>query len=119
MLAFVLVWFGCVLPGHRRGIVKLPCIGVAQVDEDGEPTAGCPMCAAKESGESPKPASPGDPAQSCAICFLRASLSLPPEVVAVDLGSWLLDELILLERISLVEQVEHFAFRYGRAPPMA
>lgn len=115
MLAFALAWFGMILPGHQRGIVKLPCTA-AEVGKDGK--AACPMCAAKQQGELPAKL-PGDPVRSCALCFLVAGLNLPPEAVVVDLRSWLLDELQFIERESLVASIDTITFHLGRAPPAA
>lgn len=139
VLVFTVMWFGFVMPGHQRGIVKLPCVGTGKVDADGK-LVGCPMCKAKEpaadgamlvlNDQTPVPEdnseehSPGEtpsegpPGGSCAICFIKANLNLPPEAVAVYLPSWLLDEIELPACIALVEQIENHSTRFGRAPPL-
>ena len=78
LLVFEAVWLNAVVPGHTRGIVRLPgtdcqaCESAAQHD-------GC--CMDEQGG---KPAAPrhksGDPAAHCAICHFAARVTAPPFV---------------------------------------
>ncbi len=67
VLLFVVAWFGVILPGHTRGVVKLPGTTSchAAVDTDSK-TQTC--CATKKSEQSPAKSG------SCAICFFVMGL---------------------------------------------
>jgi hypothetical protein len=76
MAAYLLFWFGIVVPGHQRGIVTV----------DGTPNASeCCCCqttpvaqsTSKTPADSPAPA---NPAGHCAICYFAAHLTVPPPV---------------------------------------
>jgi hypothetical protein len=69
LLIFVAVWFGVIVPGHRRGQIAL---------------AGWqPSCCAVPKaihGVSPSKDQPTCPPAACAVCHLLATLDLPTAV---------------------------------------
>ena len=75
LLGYVSVWFGVVLPGHKRGQITLPGARAA--------VAGCCTTAiplarhATSSHHVPLPPPSRGP---CAICFFAAHLSVAPPV---------------------------------------
>ena len=84
LVIFQAFWFNIVLPGHTRGIIKVPgCPACAAESQE----ASCPLCrqAAATKSHDPRHA-PADPAANCAICAFAATctfaappdLSLPP-----------------------------------------
>jgi len=96
--AFLAVWFGAIVPGHRRGIVQLP-------EAHCEACANCPH-------DSKSPA----PAGHCAICYFALTLSNPPIVIPR------LDRLNLIERVAPTCAMESASIDlavayFGRAPP--
>lgn len=77
LAVYVLVWFGMVVPGHKRGLVRLPDSRTPSVS-----AAKCPACVGGSEGKNGKKRSGGG---SCAICFVAATYSTPP-VFVIDLG---------------------------------
>lgn len=116
----VLLWFAAwmvvVIPGHTRGIVKLPGAEQAQQAD----TASCckpkPACCDTEH-EGDCPDRPSDPAKHCAICFLKARLSDPPPVILYTPYLGELDELAFHLESSLADDLAAPAGLRGRAPP--
>ena len=78
LIAFQLVWYGAVVPGHTRGQVALPDYGGRAPSADAAPA--CPLCAG---GGAPKKQGGGDPVRHCAVCFFAAHLDVPPPVVLI------------------------------------
>ena len=87
VLLWATVFFGLILPGHRRGAIPLP--GVEAVDSGWADRSGkvdvsniaeatCPMCVGWPGyQESPNDPPEGGPAK-CALCYLMATLLPPP-----------------------------------------
>ena len=77
MLAFVALWFGMVLPGHERGIVKLPGLDKASASDAAscETRSSCHTCCPTESGTGDSSTSPDS--GHCAICYLIGVLDVP------------------------------------------
>jgi hypothetical protein len=65
LIAYLLVWFGAIVPGHRRGIVTI---------SSSQDCCDCCCHCADAKGTPPKNAS------HCAICDFAAHLTLPPVV---------------------------------------
>jgi hypothetical protein len=109
LLAFQLLWYGVIVPGHRRGVVTL----------DGKrQTPSCCCCCdsqpVKGADSRQPPVQPGH----CAICDFTAHLTLPP-VVDFELAPH-----GMLERcaVPVVEQrlSRDIPATYdGRGPPLA
>jgi hypothetical protein len=114
VLLFQAVWLNAVVPGHRRGAVRLPgescaACGVAQHD------ACCPEMAGQPPARPAVPVSK-DPAAHCAICYFAAMLSTPPAIDCSPPAHRLLEihkPPVALERPSL----PLIASYDGRAPP--
>ena len=72
VLIFVTVWFGAIVPGHTRGVVRLP--GVAGCTDQ---TSNDRTCCGERSSEPSKgvPTSGG-----CAVCFFAAALMHAPPI---------------------------------------
>jgi len=125
----ILLWFAgwlvVVMPGHTRGVVKLPGAALAEAALCCEPTpdASCcdpaPTCCGDVSGGAPKPgdAPIDDPAKHCAICFLKATLTDPPPVTWYTPFLGELDELAYCVESSIADPVAAPAQLRGRAPP--
>ena len=121
LIAFVAAWFGVIVPGHQRGSVVLP--GYAQEAEAQGEQADlaadvCEIGKARSCCERPADGSPApvDPVEKCAICYLVATLSVPP---VVDLSLPLTDRVGLLPDIDpTFEPTPVFLPTYdSRGPP--
>lgn len=123
LIAFAAMWFGIIVPGHQRGSVVLP--GYAQAiegrsneQEGGRPSDACEIGKARSCCERPADGSPApvDPVEKCAICYLVATLSVPP---VVDLSLPLTDRVGLLPDIDpTFEPTPVFLPTYdSRGPP--
>ena len=128
----VLVWFACwlvvVMPGHTRGIVKLPGSDLSSKQgvsccEPAPPSccqagpkdaSASAMCALGEHGKQPNPI---DPAKHCAICFLKAQLRNPPPLVLYTPYLGELDELEVVVDESITHDQAAPSQMRGRAPP--
>lgn len=121
----VLLWFSgwllLVMPGHKRGIVKLPGAEVQQVASDSccEPAPSCcetaKMCC--ESAADDEVPGPIDPAKHCAICFLKSHLTDPPALTLYTPYLGELDELAYLIESSVLDELAAPDRVRGRAPP--
>lgn len=82
ILLWAIAWFGVVLPGHERGVIRVPgAPTVLRTDTERRVASGelqlsalsaCPLCPLSRSGEDGE-----DPASTCALCQLIATLSVP------------------------------------------
>lgn len=126
MKRLVLVWFtlwmGVVMPGHTRGVVRLP--GMDNTQSAAAhcccDTAGtCDMTdATAESETNDDP--PADPAKCCAVCYLTATLNTPPPVTLYTPYLGQLDELAYLSRAAQAPHQRRSPDLYrGRPPPSA
>lgn len=82
VLAWVLLFFGLIVPGHRRGIVQLSTHGSpASPLADGAAKPFCPLCTSTSTDPDTKP----DPTApiNCAICHLKAQLDTPPPFILI------------------------------------
>lgn len=71
-LAWSVLWFGAIAPGHERGAVRVP--GAA-------PAAGGESCCTRPGDAPDGDRQPGgDPSRCCAICYLSGAVDRPPEV---------------------------------------
>jgi|GEM_PF-4715997 len=99
-LIWMSLWLLVVMPGHKRGIVRMPfsntaatCCSVpiesvsccsptqapgANQDTNQTTTQGCPHPSSSSASTSQAP--PTDPAKDCALCYLRGVMELPAEV---------------------------------------
>ncbi len=68
LAVFTFIWFGIVLPGHRRGIV---------VFDGSKPVCDC-CC--DQSANCDKSKTPDNRAAHCEICNFAAHLTIPPVV---------------------------------------
>lgn len=110
----VLLWFSgwllLVMPGHKRGIVKLPGAEIAEI----QASRGASCCDIDAQDESPKPI---DPAKHCAICFLKSHLTDPPALTLYTPYLGELDELAYLVECSILHGLSAPNRMRGRAPP--
>jgi len=110
-LIFQALWLNVVVPGHTRGIIRVPgdACPNCSLALSGSSRAGC---VAGGSGKSPA----GDPSAHCAICSFAAALAVPP---AVDLTPPKL-ELLDVRPLALAHDCcfARLPIPYdGRAPP--
>ncbi|NBC11252.1 MAG: hypothetical protein GVY24_05875 [Planctomycetes bacterium] len=120
-LAWVLAWFGIVLPGHQRGAVRLP--GQSSDTTEAETTAAapggkpCPLCV-REPGGGEGDDSPAVPIRGgcCAICQFMATLSTPPIFVFDPPDSYLLD-LLAAPDVAGLRDVCELPTSRSRGPP--
>lgn len=117
VLLFQAAWLNIVVPGHKRGIVKLPgeTCPACQSQPTAEAEACCPDMAPAAPAHPEAPPS-GDPASHCAICQFAVALFIPP---AIDLTPPPL-ELVEEAEPLVVERPSAVCFRapyHGRAPP--
>ncbi len=122
-IIWLALWFGVIVPGHTRGVVRVP-----GAEPPPQPSANevCPL-AQMFSGTSrcgcPKPSrapggSPLTPAGSCAICQIIAVLNAPDPVDVGPPSPQLLDVLPWpAPRVAQRPEFEHIYF--GRGPPAA
>jgi len=128
-ILWLALWFGVIVPGHKRGLVLLPGgpggNDTAPVNtQTGEP---CPLakymattgtcCPSSQPADSSNPDSPALPVTHCAICYLTGVLDVPP---APDLAPQPL-ELVQLRAwptplVILSDATVHT--HPGRAPPI-
>lgn len=81
VLGWTLVWLAVIAPGHRRGLIS------TEADSTGSLARAvfkCPLClftsGSEQGGDRSGPSE--DPAQTCALCKLNATLTPPPPPVA-------------------------------------
>jgi hypothetical protein len=77
LLAFTLVWFGAVVPGHQRGCITLAS---SQPPDDASksPQVAVPSChRPRTSSEAAQKKSPTKRA-ACAICCFASTIDTPP-----------------------------------------
>lgn len=123
-VVWLAIWFGVIVPGHKRGLVLLP---------GGEPPAKtqtstgepCPLAeimalsgsccpSSKSSGNTPGPSAP---VTHCAVCYLTGVLDVPP------LPDFAPKPLALVQVLPWpspdeVESVTPLQTYLGRAPPL-
>lgn len=75
LLVFEALWLTVIVPGHQRGIVRLPGENCPACEAQ---TAAPDCCQKQPAPVGHKPA--GDPAQHCAICYFAARLCTPPVI---------------------------------------
>lgn len=120
LLFWTLAWFGIVLPGHERGVIRVPGMdaGRGAVVQRGEGASdlrwtalsSCPLCPVGSSGGE------DDPAATCALCQLIATLSVPVPLDLVPTRG----ELLLERSAPGVESAPPrlvLSCSLGRAPP--
>ncbi|MFI4859096.1 MAG: hypothetical protein ACIAXF_00300 [Phycisphaerales bacterium JB063] len=73
VLLWFALWMGVVMPGHTRGVVRLP--GMA--DTQDAPSCCCNTDSTCDLGAQDEDA-PADPAKCCAVCYFNATLNTPP-----------------------------------------
>ena len=124
----ILVWFAgwliFVMPGHKRGIVKVPGAEAAVAGDAScckpEPSCCQPSGAADGPIDSQQPDDDRrrpDPAKHCAICFLKAHLTDPPPVTLYTPYLGELDELAFHVESSIAQGQGAPERLRGRAPP--
>lgn len=123
MLFWVLLWFGVIVPGHTRGMLRLPGSESVELDGAREATNG-PTCSIDASLPSccQQPGSPTNNDRKtpplgtkCAICHMAANLDAPPAPVAiVELHRIALP---LSDRVSHLYALAALSDVLGRGPP--
>lgn len=120
-LVWVLAWFGVILPGHQRGVVRLPGLAGEATAETSDSTANrgtqpCPLCVSEPSTGDDDSRSVPVRGGCCALCQFMATLSTPP-VFAFDPPDMdLLDLLAAPEVEGLRDEADLDATR-SRGPP--
>ena len=116
----ILLWFAgwmlVVMPGHTRGIVRLPGSEPSEQSRQASCCKPKPSCCDKDRSED-GPARPTDPAKHCAICFLSAHLTDPPPVLLYTPYLGELEELAFLVESSISDDLAAPQLLRGRGPP--
>jgi hypothetical protein len=113
LLLFEALWLNVIVPGHQRGIVRLPgdaCVNCSQPSEDP------PCCQTKEQPKSNDCPTRGDPAEHCAICHFAAMLMVPPAIEPSPPPHGLLELLPIPEATPFISPSLLMTYD-GRAPP--
>jgi hypothetical protein len=122
-ITLLCLWFGVIVPGHRRGIVPLPGYEAADSCCSSPPTEQSdsrPSCCPTDDEASPASSPddrPDDPVKRCAICYIVAMLNVPPAIDFVDPPSALLQYLPALKNTTFFTVASLLRF-HGRAPPL-
>jgi len=123
-VVWLALWFGVIVPGHKRGLVLLPG---GTPPPATRPQAGetCPLAQMKggtgtccPTSNAPAVPSPTGPASHCAVCYLTGVLDVPP---APDLTPKPLELLQILPwpKPITVASASTTHIYLGRAPPTA
>jgi hypothetical protein len=107
LAAYLFVWFGIVIPAHRKGIVV---IGSAS------PAGDCCCCCAAKNPDNSK--TPAKPASQCEICNFAAHVTFAPPVDLSISPLGLLARAIPIAEKQIVWRTV-LATYDGRAPPFA
>jgi hypothetical protein len=70
ILVFAVTWFALVLPGHQRGLIKVPPTQAAAAAESSCCASECEPTAPGEDTDAPAE----DPVRTCAICNVIAMM---------------------------------------------
>ena|SRR5437763_1659197 len=113
VLIFQALWFGVLVPGHRRGVIALA--GEESVAALAQERSCCRVDASK-GGQAPQIPCNRDPAQHCAICHLAVRLSTPPaiDIVLPPCG---LAETLAFNKFEAPASILTVPTYDGRAPP--
>ncbi|MEM6755796.1 MAG: hypothetical protein AAF586_01400 [Planctomycetota bacterium] len=81
VLGWALVWLAVVAPGHRRGLISTDGGSTGALAAAG---FKCPLClfTGGSTGGGERSVPTDDPAKTCALCKLNATLTPPPPPVA-------------------------------------
>lgn len=115
LLVFEALWLNVIVPGHQRGIVRLPGESCPACEADTRVRECCHTQTTKESVPA-KHNPAGDPAQHCAICYFAARLCTPP-VIDLSPPPLRLAEQLPFPAAHIRESSQVFPTYYGRAPP--
>ena len=122
VLVWFTLWMGVIMPGHTRGVVRLPGMDDRQADSacpcgDANSTGGPSSMTAEADTEEDAPA---DPAKCCAVCHLNATLSTPPPATLYTPYLGQLDEIayLLCGALTTPGRLSPELYR-GRPPPTA
>ena len=122
VLVWFTLWMGVIMPGHTRGIVRLPGMDEAQSRatcccDDG--TGACTPDGSTADAET-EDDTPTDPAKCCAVCYFNATLNTPPPITLYSPYLVQLDEIAYLARAAQTphERISPDLYR-GRPPPSA
>lgn len=118
-LLWVVGFFVVFVPAHRRGIVQLPGHDATLTTADQATRPYCPLCVLTPRSLSEEDRPPADAPVNCAICFLKASIDLPPTAILAPAFVAELD--FLIHRYDAEESPLLAPQRslHGRAPPVA
>lgn len=120
-VVWLALWFGVIVPGHKRGLVLLPGgeppVQVKSVSGETCPLAGMMGTTGSCCPTSSPPSSPAPlPVSHCAVCYLAGVLDVPP---APDLAPKPLELLEVLAWPAPVAVASSPMLQtyLGRAPP--
>ena len=118
VLVFTAAWFAVVLPGHQRGVVKLPGADASPGYTSGPQCALCEWTGGEPGANDDAPPSRRPAPSHCALCQLIAVLDAPP-ITNLDAPVAGLAEVLtvsLPDRTGLSEPPHVYL---GRAPPLS
>ena len=122
-IVWLALWFGVVVPGHKRGLVLLP--GGEKVPTRLQSDKPCPLAkltgktgSCCPSSKAPSDQAPAAPGSHCAVCYLTGVLDVPapPDLTAPPLE--LLDILPWPDAVQAKTIQIQLAY-FGRAPPLS
>jgi hypothetical protein len=106
LAAYMMFWFGVVIPAHQRGVVTVP---------GSENCCECCCCQTADAKPS-NSQSPQDRSKHCAICDFAAHVTIPPPVDFTLPPLGLLDRLPAQIAHDLISRLVLIPFD-GRGPP--
>ncbi len=126
-ILWLALWFGVIVPGHKRGLVLLPG-GEDRPPATTQTGEACPLakymaangscCPSSQPTDSSDPDAPTPPVTHCAICYLTGVLDVPP---APDLAPQPLElvQLLAWPTPQVIISDATVDTHPGRAPPIA
>ncbi len=118
------LWFGVIVPGHKRGLVLLPGAEPPAPTRSAPEEAPCPLASIMGTNgsccpSSSKPTGPAPmPVTHCAMCYLMGVLDVPPPPDLAPKPQELVEVLPWPEPIEVVYARSKPTYQ-GRAPPVA
>ncbi len=127
-VVWLALWFGVIVPGHKRGLVLLPGgtgSGQTRSAAASKVNEPCPLAeimgtngSCCPSSNKPSDEGPGAPVTHCAICYLTGVLDVPPSPDFAPRPLELVQVLPWPEPAA-VESIPASQTYLGRAPPVA
>ena len=118
VLVFTAAWFAVVLPGHQRGVVRLPGSDASRSYTSGSQCALCQWTGGGTSRDEDGSPSRRPAPSHCALCQLIAVLDAPP-ITNLDAPVAGLAEVLTVSRPDRTGLNDRPRVYLGRAPPLS